>query len=195
MFHKKVAAIIIFTLFAGINGPSASSKESSAAKSFSATNSVSLVDHLVEISKAQTYLKNKLLKNKATVKNTQTMRSSLENLKSHVGKTRYVFSGSTTRGWDCSGLVKWFYQQHGVTLEHKASVQQHSGAPTKTPKPGDIVVFVYEGKASAYHVGIYLGSGKMIHAPSKGKLTSVDSVKSFGGKNSKITYRSLIHTS
>jgi cell wall-associated NlpC family hydrolase len=116
----------------------------------------------------------------------------ISKLKTHVGKTWYVFSGNTPAGWDCSGLTMWFYEQLDVNLEHRASKQQTAGKATKNPKPGDLVVFEYKGYKSAYHVGIYIGNGKMIHAPKHGHRTMVESVNQFAGNYSKVIYRSIV---
>ena len=66
-------------------------------------------------------------------------------------KTRYVFSGDTPAGWDCSGLVRWVYRQAGVTLPHSADKQGHLGRRVSKPKRGDIVVFAYQGRTDFYH--------------------------------------------
>jgi len=125
-------------------------------------------------------------------KNTGKVKQAIEKLKSHVGKTWYVFSGATPSGWDCSGLTMWFFQQLDIELEHRASKQDTSGTATKDPKPGDLVVFHYNGNKDAYHVGIYIGNGEMIHAPKKGHLTRVENIETFGGDYSDITYRNFI---
>ena len=127
-------------------------------------------------------------------KNTDKVASAIKKLKSHVGKTWYVFSGSTPSGWDCSGLTLWFYQQLEIELEHRASVQDDAGTKTNNPKPGDLVVFKYNGSKQAYHVGIYLGDGEMIHAPKHGHLTRIENIDTFAGNYSKVTYRTLIET-
>lgn len=126
--------------------------------------------------------------------NTVAVKQAVKKLNKTVGKTWYVFSGTTPAGWDCSGLTMWFYKQLNVSLEHRASKQQSAGVATKTPKVGDLVVFKYKGYRSAYHVGIYIGDGKMIHAPKHGHRTIIESVKQFAGDYSKITYRSIIET-
>ena len=124
--------------------------------------------------------------------NTDKVSAAIDKLKTHVGKTWYVFSGATPQGWDCSGLTMWFYEQLGIELEHRATVQGNSGTKTKEPKPGDLVVFKYKGYKSAYHVGIYIGNGNMIHAPKHGHLTRVENISTFGGDYSVIEYRSFI---
>lgn len=126
--------------------------------------------------------------------NTVAVKAAVKKLNKTVGKTWYVFSGSTPRGWDCSGLTMWFYEQLGIQLEHRASKQQSVGVATKNPKPGDLVVFKYKGYKTAYHVGIYIGNGKMIHAPKHGHRTMVESVKKFAGNYSKVSYRTIIET-
>lgn len=126
--------------------------------------------------------------------NKLAMEKAVRQLKSHVNKTWYVFSGATPRGWDCSGLVVWTYEQLGVNLEHRASKQVDAGTKVTEPKIGDIVAFTYKGSKSAYHVGIYVGEGKMVHAPKHGHLTRVESVSKFAGKYSKVTYTRIIET-
>ena len=126
--------------------------------------------------------------------NASRVTKAIKKLRSHVNKTWYVFSGATPSGWDCSGLTLWFYKQLGIELEHRASKQDTAGKKVTDPKPGDIVVFKYKGSMSAYHVAIYLGNGKMIHAPKHGHLTRVEDISSFAGNYSNISYRRLIDT-
>ena len=126
-------------------------------------------------------------------KNTIQMSKMLDALTAREGKTWYVFSGATPRGWDCSGLVLWAYEQMGIELPHRASKQALAGTPTTDPQPGDIVIFTYPGSKSAYHVGIYLGEGKMIHAPRPGMITTIEGVEKFAN-GSKVTYTHLVDT-
>lgn len=121
--------------------------------------------------------------------NTEKIQSVVEQLKDQVGKTWYVFSGSTPSGWDCSGLVYWAYEQLGVSLEHSANKQGNSGTKVKTPKVGDIVVFGYKGSKSYYHSSIYIGDGKVIHAGfRKGTTTSIIALDDPSFRNSTITF-------
>lgn len=134
------------------------------------------------------------IENLILTKNTSLMSEALRRLNTHVDKTWYVFSGATPGGWDCSGLTMWFYEQVGISLEHRASRQDSSGVKTSDPKAGDIVVFHYKGSTDAYHVGIYIGNGKMIHAPKHGHVTRVEDISTFGGNYSNITYRRIVET-
>lgn len=104
------------------------------------------------------------------------IKNAVKKVKKYQGKTWYVFSGSSPAGWDCSGLVRWTYEQVGVTLEHSATKQMHSGRSVKSPMVGDIVAFYYGNGRYSFHVGIYIGNGKMIHAYRPGMSTRIDSV-------------------
>jgi cell wall-associated NlpC family hydrolase len=126
--------------------------------------------------------------------NATNIRKTVGALKKRVGRTSYVFSGSTPSGWDCSGLVMWAYQRMGVELEHRASLQKKAGILVKDPKVGDIVAFTYKNSKTAYHVGIYIGSGKMIHARREGHGTVIEEVTTFAGKYSKVTYTRILDT-
>lgn len=112
-------------------------------------------------------------------------------LKYYVGKTRYVFSGDTPQGWDCSGLVRWTYEKLGVTLEHSATKQKNSGTLVKNPLPGDIVAFSYGSGSSFYHSGIYIGNGKVLHAQ-QARGTFISSLDSPLFAGNKITFTRII---
>ena len=94
-------------------------------------------------------------------------------------KTRYVFSGDTPAGWDCSGLVRWVYKQAGVTLPHSADKQGHLGRRVSIPKRGDIVVFAYQGRTDFYHAAIYLGEGLILNANLEYRTTVIESLNNF----------------
>ena len=105
-----------------------------------------------------------LIKETKSKRNTAQMKKVIKYLKTRVGKTSYVFSGSSPRGWDCSGLVRWTYERFGIELPHSANKQGHIGTRVSKPKLGDIVVFAYNGSKSFYHSAIYIGNGKIINA-------------------------------
>jgi cell wall-associated NlpC family hydrolase len=125
----------------------------------------------------------------------QKVNAVVKKLKKRIGKTWYVFSGSTPRGWDCSGLVYWTYEQLGIEVPHSANKQGHLTKGVKDPKVGDIVVWGYKGSKSYYHAGIYIGNGKAIHAGfRKGTTTQVIDVDSPAFKGSTIKFVRLIET-
>ena len=103
----------------------------------------------------------------------QKIEKRFNDLNQHIGKTWYVVSGSTPRGWDCSGMVLWFYSELGVELYHSATVQMNSGVIVTEPMLGDIVSISYPNSDRSYHNGIYAGDGNMIHAPKPGRLTEL----------------------
>ncbi len=75
--------------------------------------------------------------------------------------------------FDCSGLVRYVYQQvTGKTLPHysKAQYKQVQKVKKSNAQPGDLVFFFKNG---AHHVGIYIGNGKMIDAPNAGKRVGI----------------------
>jgi cell wall-associated NlpC family hydrolase len=150
-----------------------------------------LVEHKIE----QTKLEQESAHQQTVESNTEKLNNVIEALTDRVGKTRYVFSGSTPKGWDCSGMVLWAYSKLGVELEHSASKQQYAGKAVKEPKLGDIVVFKYNGRGSAYHVGIYLYPDTMIHSGGEpGDVTSIVSISRFAGKHSQVLFKRVIET-
>ena len=130
-------------------------------------------------------------------KDTKELNLAISQVKKQVGKTWYVFSGSTPDAWDCSGLVKWMYGLIGYSLEHRASLQKISGEIVKEPKIGDIVAFTHKWSKSAYHVGIYTGPNEMIHAGGRrGDRTEIVSISQWAKANggSIVTYTRIIET-
>lgn len=111
-------------------------------------------------------------------------------LKTRVGKTSYVFSGDTTRGWDCSGMVRWTYRQFGITLPHSADKQAHLGSRVSDPNVGDIVVFAYNGSTNFYHAAIYIGDGKVINANYGSGTTIIEPLTNY--KHSQIRFVRVI---
>lgn len=86
--------------------------------------------------------------------------------------TRYVYGGSTPKGFDCSGFVQYVYRQNGYTLPRTSAEQSNAGKKVdrKDLKPGDLVFFKGSNKRSKKvgHVGIVTGSSRgefdFIHA-------------------------------
>lgn len=121
----------------------------------------------------------------ALYKNKIAITNNINNLHDYIGKTWYVFSGSTPSGWDCSGLVRWFYSEIGIEVPHSASKQGLLKPKVKDPLPGDIVVFKYNNAKNFIHSGIYIGDNNIIHAGfKKGDRTEIISIDdpSFDGQ-------------
>lgn len=93
---------------------------------------------------------------------------------------RYVFGADGMTYWDCSGLTMRAYQSAGVNLPHSSAAQSRMGksVPFNQKKPGDLVFF---GRPVS-HVGIYIGGGKMVHAPRSGSRVKIASSSSLGSK-------------
>ena len=87
--------------------------------------------------------------------------------------TPYVWGGASPGGFDCSGLVMWVYGRLGVTLPHNAAALYGVGRPVSVSamRPGDLVFFPGLG-----HVGIYIGRGRMIHAPQAGRSVEIEAL-------------------
>lgn len=93
----------------------------------------------------------------------------------------YRFGGSSAdSGFDCSGFVRSIYQETvGHLLPRKAldQAQATEKIDKKELRPGDLVFFNTMRRAFS-HVGIYVGNGEFIHAPSRGKSVRVESMDS-----------------
>ncbi|MTA07267.1 MAG: peptidoglycan endopeptidase [Actinobacteria bacterium] len=93
---------------------------------------------------------------------------------------RYVFGAAGLVTWDCSGLTMRAYQAAGVSLPHSSAAQSRMGKKVSfsSLKPGDLLFY---GRPVS-HVGIYLGGGKMVHAPRSGSRVKVTTSGSLGSK-------------
>jgi cell wall-associated NlpC family hydrolase len=91
--------------------------------------------------------------------------------------TPYRYGGKTPKGFDCSGLVLYSYALAGKQLPVNLGGQRAASRPVprKQVRPGDLLFFdlTDEGRS---HVGLYVGGGRFVHAPSRGKLVSTASL-------------------
>ncbi len=85
----------------------------------------------------------------------------------------YLWGGTTSAGFDCSGLVQHAYRAAGVSLPRVSRDQARMGVEVPSIEqalPGDLVAF---GEPTVDHIGIYVGDGRMIHAPRRGDVVKV----------------------
>ena len=85
----------------------------------------------------------------------------------------YVWGATGPTTFDCSGLTQWAYAQAGISIP-RTSRQQYAGLP-KVPldqlQPGDLVFYASgSDPSSIHHVALYLGDGKVLHAPHTGDV-------------------------
>jgi len=111
-----------------------------------------------------------------------------EYLRAELVKTAKTFIGvpyrwggsSASRGFDCSGLTMAVYKLNGLNLPRTSIRQYRMGAyiDRNNLSGGDLVFFNTSGNGKVSHVGMYLGDGKFIHAPRRGKTVRISSLSS-----------------
>ena len=87
----------------------------------------------------------------------------------------YLWGGETSKGFDCSGFVKYVFNQCGLSLPRTTELQATVGSYVSKSglRPGDLVFLQNTYRAGISHVGIYIGNNQMIHASSsKGVVIS-----------------------
>ena len=91
----------------------------------------------------------------------------------------YVSGASGPDQFDCSGLTMYAYAAAGISLPHSSLAQSRMGSPVARAdlQPGDLVFFY----KPVSHVGIYIGNGQMVHAPTSGDVVKVAKIDSMGG--------------
>ena len=93
--------------------------------------------------------------------------------------TPYRYGGNTPEGgFDCSGLIGHVYQTNGGLVPPRTTAKlQNWGKPVplEQVRMGDLVVFLKGDTAN--HAGIYVGSGRFVHAPSTGGVVRLDSLQ------------------
>jgi len=92
---------------------------------------------------------------------------------------QYRYGGASPReGFDCSGLVYYSYRSNGHAVPRTSRAQFDAALkiPFAQAAEGDLLFFQDQEKLS--HVGIYLGDGQFVHAPSSGGTVRVADVDS-----------------
>jgi cell wall-associated NlpC family hydrolase len=87
----------------------------------------------------------------------------------------YVYGAAGPNAFDCSGLVKWAYQQAGIEVPRTSYAQLAAGTPVSLDilQPGDVVLFYGGG-----HAGLYAGDGNVIHASTAGTPVKIAPISS-----------------
>jgi peptidoglycan DL-endopeptidase CwlO len=98
----------------------------------------------------------------------------------------YVWGDEGPNTFDCSGLAYWAYGRVGQTLPRVANTMYHGTpaiAATRYSRgdlllPGDLVFFATDPNdwRSIHHMGMYIGEGRMVHAPSTGDVVRISPV-------------------
>ncbi|MFI5609734.1 NlpC/P60 family protein [Amycolatopsis sp. NPDC051903] len=88
----------------------------------------------------------------------------------------YVWGATGPSTFDCSGLMQWAYRQAGISLPRSSREQSTFGTAVARSQlqPGDLV-FYY---TPVSHVGMYIGNGKMVHAPTTGDVVKISPLQS-----------------
>lgn len=87
----------------------------------------------------------------------------------------YRFGGSDPSGFDCSGLMQWVFARHGTLLPREVRDQYRVGQEVrlKDIQPGDLIFFETVTRGAS-HVGMVIGEGRFVHAPSSNGVVRVE---------------------
>jgi peptidoglycan DL-endopeptidase CwlO len=92
----------------------------------------------------------------------------------------YVWAAAGPDSWDCSGLTMKAWARAGVSLPHYsvAQYEQIRHISEDELRPGDLIFWAGDASdpGTIFHVGLYIGDGRMIHAPRPGRPVTIDSV-------------------
>ena len=88
----------------------------------------------------------------------------------------YVWAAAGPDAFDCSGLTMYAWAAAGVQLPHSSRMQYAGGQKVSRAElqPGDLVFFY----SPISHVGMYIGNGQMVHAPTFNDVVKISSIDS-----------------
>ncbi len=89
----------------------------------------------------------------------------------------YRYGGTSPRGFDCSGLVYYVHRRLGMTVPRTTQEQWRKSRHVRRLAPGDLLFF--RPPKHRWHVGIYLGDNRFVHAPSTGKRVRIEALNGY----------------
>jgi cell wall-associated NlpC family hydrolase/phage-related protein len=103
---------------------------------------------------------------------------------SFIGKVPYLWGGTTTSGWDCSGFTDYVYKHFGYSDIPRTSQAQFSWARKSGPVPGALAFFAGADGTQAQpgHVGIVIDGSRMVDAYATGYGTRIDKMAGSSGQ-------------
>ena len=165
-----LTGICLFSL-AVVNTVSATQRAHSSKNSISATQIRQAYAQLIK----NPSLKKPKIEVKAKKKSTPARFHAVTVAKKQIHK-KYRWGGTTPRtGFDCSGLIQYAFKLAKIYIPRTAAAQYKHTKRISLSKiqAGDLIFFhTRRTKARVNHVGIYMGNGKFIHAPRRGKRVS-----------------------
>jgi cell wall-associated NlpC family hydrolase len=191
--EKIVGLAISLVMMMNIGPAQATESEQLAIPTLTAASPSGLLDQIEqtavreELQRQQTSLIKQIQQAKETELRLQIVAKAL----TYVGRVRYVLTGSTPSGWDCSGFTRYVFAEFGHELEHSAGKQKRSGFKTGVPQPGDLVAF--ERGRGVEHIGIYVGDGVLVESTIETGTTRVVKIKdSYPADRWNLTYINVL---
>lgn len=141
----------------------------------------------LKVSRVSTSNKSNLVKSSVDAANLGYDVKKLVNVAKSLIGTPYVWGGTTSAGFDCSGFVYYVFKQAGLDISRLDAVGFYNrSSNVKNPQAGDLVFFEDTYKSGISDVGIYLGNNQFISASDKGV-----SIKSLGNSYWKSHFNSI----